>query len=61
MAGLFREMVDVFSTNRRAALAPELAAIRAVLEAAGVKFTNGDAPGVRLKKARGFHGRAQGG
>jgi transcriptional regulator with XRE-family HTH domain len=28
-----------------------LAAIRAALEAAGVEFTNGDAPGVRLRRA----------
>jgi transcriptional regulator with XRE-family HTH domain len=28
-----------------------IAAIRAALEAAGVEFTNGDAPGVRLKRA----------
>jgi len=28
-----------------------LSAIRAALEAAGVEFTNGDAPGVRLRKA----------
>lgn len=27
-----------------------LAAIRTALEAAGVEFTNGDAPGVRLRK-----------
>ncbi|WP_376092784.1 helix-turn-helix transcriptional regulator [Roseomonas sp. CCTCC AB2023176] len=27
-----------------------LAAIRSALEAAGVEFTNGDAPGVRLRK-----------
>lgn len=27
------------------------AAIRATLEAAGVEFTNGDAPGVRLRKS----------
>jgi DNA-binding LacI/PurR family transcriptional regulator len=33
--------------------ASTLSAIRAALEAAGVEFTNGDAPGVRLlKKAR---------
>jgi len=31
MAGLFREMVDAFSANRRAVLAPKLAAIRAAL------------------------------
>jgi hypothetical protein len=29
-----------------------VAAIRAALEAAGVEFTNGDRPGVRMKKAR---------
>jgi transcriptional regulator with XRE-family HTH domain len=29
-----------------------LAAIRAALEAAGVEFTNGDQPGVRLRKPR---------
>lgn len=28
-----------------------LAAIRAALEAAGVEFTNGEAPGLRLRKA----------
>jgi transcriptional regulator with XRE-family HTH domain len=27
-----------------------IAAIRAALEAAGVEFTNGDAPGVRLRR-----------
>ncbi len=27
--------------------------VRAALEAAGVEFTNGDAPGVRLRKQRG--------
>ena len=29
-----------------------LTSIRAALEAAGVEFTNGDAPGVRLRPAR---------
>jgi transcriptional regulator with XRE-family HTH domain len=29
-----------------------LAAIRAALEAAGVEFTNGDQPGVRMRKAQ---------
>ena len=28
-----------------------IAAIRAALEAAGVEFTNGEAPGVRLRKS----------
>ncbi len=52
MAGLFREVVDAFSANRRAVLAPELASIRAALEAAGVEFTNGDELRMKLKKAR---------
>lgn len=38
--------------ERGEALAPRtLAAIRTALEAAGVEFTNGDAPGVRLRPA----------
>ena len=60
MAGLFREMVDAFSANRRAVLAPELAAIRAALEAAGVEFTNGDELRVKLKKARGREAAGKG-
>ncbi len=45
---------DAFSANRRAVVAPELAAIRAALKAAGVEFIheNGGEPGVKLKKAR---------
>jgi hypothetical protein len=31
--------------------AATVAAIRAALEAAGVEFTNGDAPGVRLRSS----------
>jgi transcriptional regulator with XRE-family HTH domain len=34
-------------------------AIRAALEAAGVEFTNGDAPGVRLRPARVASGAEQ--
>ena len=38
--------------ERGEVLAPRtLAAIRTALEAAGVEFTNGDAPGVRLRPA----------
>ena len=32
------------------ATTPNLEAVQRALEAAGVEFTNGDAPGVRLKK-----------
>lgn len=38
-----------FEAGRRTPLAANLAAIRTALEAAGVEFTNGDAPGVRLR------------
>jgi hypothetical protein len=42
----------VFSNGRSRALPVDaVAAIRTTLEAAGVEFTNGDAPGVRLRKA----------
>ena len=39
-----------FEAGRRTPYARTLAAIRAALEAAGVEFTNGDAPGVRLRR-----------
>jgi transcriptional regulator with XRE-family HTH domain len=41
-----------FEEGRRILSAGDLTAIRAALEAAGVEFTNGDRPGVRMKKAR---------
>ncbi len=50
MAGLFR-LMDALSANRRAVLAPELAAIRAALEKAGAAFIeeeNGGWPGESL-------------
>jgi len=37
----------------RAAQFDAIAAVRTTLEAAGVEFTNGDAPGVRLRKPPG--------
>ncbi len=60
MAGLFHAMVDAFSANRRA-VPPELAAIRAAREAAGVEFTNGDELRVKLKKARDREAAGKGG
>jgi transcriptional regulator with XRE-family HTH domain len=42
-------LVD-FESGKRQPHPRTLAAIRAALEAAGVEFTNGDAPGVRLAK-----------
>jgi transcriptional regulator with XRE-family HTH domain len=38
-----------FEVGRRVPQPRTVAAIRAALEAAGVEFTNGDAPGVRLR------------
>jgi transcriptional regulator with XRE-family HTH domain len=43
-------LVD-FERGARTPYANNLAAIRAALEAAGVIFTNGDEPGVKLRKA----------
>jgi len=39
-----------FESGRRQPHPRTIAAIRAALETAGVEFTNGDAPGVRLRK-----------
>jgi transcriptional regulator with XRE-family HTH domain len=40
-----------FEAGRSIPVTNNLSAIRGALEAAGVEFTNGDQPGVRLKKA----------
>jgi transcriptional regulator with XRE-family HTH domain len=39
-----------FEKRRRTPIANNLEAIRRALEATGIEFTNGDVPGVRLKK-----------
>ena len=41
-----------FEGRRRKPIPNNLAAIRGALEAAGIEFTNGDVPGVRLRKKR---------
>ncbi len=41
-----------FEKERRVPTRNNLAAIQRVLEEAGVEFTNGDAPGVRLRKKK---------
>ena len=43
--------ISDFEAGRRKPIPATVAAIRAALEAAGVEFTNGDAPGVRLRKS----------
>lgn len=40
-------------SGRPAASAEAMKIVQAALEAAGVEFTNGDQPGVRLRKRRG--------
>lgn len=41
-----------FEGPRRKPIANNLAAIRRALESAGIEFTNGDVPGVRMRKKR---------
>jgi transcriptional regulator with XRE-family HTH domain len=41
-----------FESRRRRPIANNLDAIRRALEAAGIEFTNGDVPGVRMRKKR---------
>jgi hypothetical protein len=47
-----RSVIIDFEKGRRVPVRNNLAAIQRALEAAGVEFTNGDAPGVRLKKKK---------
>jgi transcriptional regulator with XRE-family HTH domain len=51
-AGVSLSTVKDFEAGRRTPTVASIGAILGALEAAGVEFTNGDAPGVRLKKAR---------
>src|SRR3712207_1715991 len=50
-AKVARKTIADFEREARQPHPRTLAAIRAALEAAGVEFTDGDAPGVRLRKA----------
>jgi DNA-binding XRE family transcriptional regulator len=47
-----RSVIIDFEKGRRVPNRNNLAAIQRVLEEAGVEFTNGDAPGVRLRKKK---------
>ena len=51
-ANVSRNVIIDFEKGRRIPTRNNLAAIQRVLEKAGVEFTNGDAPGVRLKKSK---------
>ena len=52
-ASVSRNVVIDFEKGRRTPTRNNLAAIQRVLEAAGVEFTNGNRPGVRLKEKKG--------
>ena len=51
-AGLDRNTVAQIESGRYASNSETMAAIRRVLEAAGIEFTNGRWPGVRLRPER---------
>jgi len=51
-ANVSRNVIIDFEKGRRVPTRNNLAAIQRVLEKAGVEFTNGDAPGVRLRKPK---------
>ena len=51
-ANVSRNVIIDFEKGRRVPTRNNLAAIQRVLEKAGTEFTNGDAPGVRLRKSK---------
>jgi transcriptional regulator with XRE-family HTH domain len=51
-AGIHRNTISNFETGKYAGDAETLKKIQAALEKAGVVFTNGDEPGVKLKKKK---------
>ena len=51
-ASVSRNVIVDFEKGRRVPTANNLAAIQRALEAAGVVFTNGDEPGVKLRTKR---------
>jgi transcriptional regulator with XRE-family HTH domain len=51
-ANVSRALIIDFEKGRRVPGHNNLAAIQRALEEAGVQFTNGNAPGVRLKKSK---------
>ena len=53
VVGTFERTGRAMTVQRRPDLTDPVAAIRTTLEEAGVEFTDGDAPGVRLRKAAG--------
>jgi transcriptional regulator with XRE-family HTH domain len=52
-SNLSESAISDFEKGRRVPSPNNLAAIRGALEEAGVEFTNGDAPGVKLSRGKG--------
>jgi transcriptional regulator with XRE-family HTH domain len=52
IAGVHRNTISNFETGKYAGDPKSLDKIRKALEKAGIEFTNGDSPGVRLKGKR---------
>jgi transcriptional regulator with XRE-family HTH domain len=50
-SGVHRKAISNFETGRYRGDPQKLAAVRAALDSAGVEFTNGAQPGVRMKSA----------
>lgn len=60
-AGMSLPTVKRFETGHGANVSPEAGqALQAALESAGIEFTNGDAPGVRLHPRRRPKGKKSG-
>jgi transcriptional regulator with XRE-family HTH domain len=51
-SGVHRNTISNFETEKYAGDPEKLAAVQRALEVAGVEFTNGDQPGVRLRKPK---------
>jgi DNA-binding XRE family transcriptional regulator len=51
-ASVSKNTIVDFEKGRRTPVPNNLSAIQRVLEEAGVEFTNGDAPGLRLRKKK---------
>jgi len=51
-AGVSKVTLSDFEVGKRSPHPRTLVAIRDALEAGGIEFTNGDQPGVRMRKAR---------
>jgi transcriptional regulator with XRE-family HTH domain len=51
-SGVSVSTIRDFETSKRSPIGNNLAAMQRALEAAGVEFTNGGEPGVKLRKAK---------